>query len=325
VTFRHPLVRSAVYQAALQADRRVAHRAIAEATDPKTDPDRWAWHRAQAAAGPNEDMAIAFIRLRGSEAPHLLLRAAQRLSPLDGPLARETYLEALWAAIRTGRSGRGHTARELAEATRAAPPAADPPRAVDLLLDGLAARSAEGYRAGAPVLRRALRALQDEVSGDDTRWLWLGCHTAMDLWDDEACRSMAARHVTQARAAEQACEHDELGFGVWVLPELVEAAARSGQAEIAVAALKELTERTGIGSNPWARGIEARSRAVLADGPAAGDLYREAISQLSNSRMTAPLARAHLVYGEWLRRHGPRGDARARTCATCCPPARQNC
>ena len=495
VTFLHPLVRSAVYQAAPAADRRRIHQAIAEATDPGTDPDRRAWHRAQAAAGPDEDIAaelersasrarargglaaaaaflaraasltpapqpraaralaaaqatyeagmpdaaieqltiaeagplsdlerarlerlhaqIAFTRLRGSDAPQLLLRAAQRLGTLDTALARETYLEALWAAIRTGRSGGGHTARQTAEAARAAPPAADPPRAVDLLLDGLAARSAEGYSAGAPTLRRALRALHDETGGDDTRWLWLGCHTAMDLWDDEACRTLAARHVRQAReagaltmlpfalnyvaahhifageftaatalldeadaitaatgnlrmadfslllagwrgqasgqfdagvqeaaargeglamasaefatavlhnglghyqaalaAAKQACKHDELGFGVWVLPELIEAGMRSGQNEIAAAALQELTQRTSLSRNPWARGIEARSRALMADGQAAEDLYQEAISQLSNSRMTVHLARAHLIYGEWLRRQNRRSDAR---------------
>ena len=111
-------------------------------------------------------------------------------------------------------------------------------------------------------------------------------------------------------AAQQACEHDELGFGVWVLPELIEAGVRSGQDEIAAAALRQLSERTSLSGNPWARGIEARSRALMADGQAAEDLYQEAISQLSNSRMTVHLARAHLIYGEWLRRQNRRGDAR---------------
>jgi DNA-binding CsgD family transcriptional regulator len=495
VTFRHPLVRSAVYQAAPAADRRRAHHAIAEATDPGTDPDRQAWHRAQSTAEPDEDIAaelersasrahargglaaaaaflqraaaltpapraraaralaaaqatyeagmpdaavgqlaiaetgplselerarlerlhaqIAFTRLRGSDAPQLLLQAARRLGPRDAALARETYLEALWAAIRAGRSGGGHTARQAAEAARAAPPAADPPRAVDLLLDGLAARSAEGYSAAVPTLRRALSALRDQTGDGDTRWLWLGCHTAMDLWDDEACRTLAARHVRQAReagaltmlpfalnyvaahhifageftaaaalleeadaitaatgnvrmadfslllagwrgqasgqfeaavqdaaargeglamasaefattvlhnglgnyttalaAAQQACAHDELGFGVWVLPELIEAAVRSRRNEAAAAGLHQLSERTHLSGNPWARGIEARSRALMAGGQAAEDLYQEAISQLSRSRITVHLARAHLIYGEWLRHENRRPDAR---------------
>ena len=495
VTFRHPLVRSAVYQAASADDRRRVHHALAEATDPGTDPDRRAWHRAQAAPEPDEDIAaelersasrahargglpaaaafleraaaltpapharaaralaaaqakyeagtpdaaveqlalagagplselerarlerlhaqIAFTRLRGRDAPSLLLQAARRLSSLDPALARETYLEALWAAIRTGRSGGGYTARQVAEAARAAPAAATPPRAVDLLLDGLAARSAEGYSAGVPPLQRALTALRGENGSDDTRWLWLGCHTAMDLWDDEACRTLAARHVQQAReagaltmlpfalnyvaahhifageftaaaalleeadaitaavgnvrmadfslllagwrgqasgqfeagiqeaaargeglamasaefatavlhnglghytaavdAAQQACEHDELGFGVWVLPELIEAGVRSGQNDIAAAALHQLSERTSLSGSQWARGIEARSRALTADGQAAENFYQEAISQFGQSRMTVHLARAHLIYGEWLRRENRRADAR---------------
>lgn len=113
-------------------------------------------------------------------------------------------------------------------------------------------------------------------------------------------------------AAQQACEHDELGFGVWVLPELIEAGVRSGQNGVAAAALRELTNRTSLSGNPWARGIEVRSRAFLADGQAAEDLYQEAISQLANSRMTVHLARAHLIYGEWLRRQNRRGDARGQ-------------
>ena len=116
-------------------------------------------------------------------------------------------------------------------------------------------------------------------------------------------------------AAKQACKHDELGFGVWVLPELIEAGARSGQTEIAAAALQELTQRTSLSGDPWARGIEARSRALMADGQAAEGLYQEAISQLSNSRMTVHLARAHLIYGEWLRR-----QTGAATPASSCAP-----
>jgi hypothetical protein len=122
------------------------HRAVAVPVRPGDDP----------VVDPREFLrAVVEGLLRGSDAPQLLLQAARRLGPRDAELARETYLEALWAAIRAGRSGGGQTVRQVAEAARAAPPAADPPRAVDLLLDGLAARSAEGYSAGVPTLRRA--------------------------------------------------------------------------------------------------------------------------------------------------------------------------
>ncbi|MDQ1496312.1 MAG: hypothetical protein QOG69_2795 [Actinomycetota bacterium] len=496
VTFRHPLVRSALYQAAPAGDRRRVHIAIAEATDPIHDPDHRAWHRAQAAFAPDEDIAaeldrcagraqargglaaaaaflersasltldprrraerslataqamyeagmpdaavkqlaiaeagplgelelarlerlhaqVAFTRLRGSDAPALLLQAARRLAPLDAALARETYLEALWSAIRVGQSRGGRTVDEIAEAALAAPPAGQPPRAVDLLLDGLVERSTKGYAAAVPTLERALTALCDDGSLNEVRWLWLGCHTAMDLWDDETCLKLGVRYAQQAReagalsmlpialsyvaahhifageftaaatlieeadvittatgnapmmdfslllagwrgqasgqfdaaakdaaargeglamagvafatavlhnglgqhesalvAAQQGRKHDKLGFGVWILPELIEAAVRIGQHDVAGAGLDRLSERTSLSRREWAHAIEARCRALVSEGQAAEDLYQQAISQLRGSRMTVQLARTYLLYGEWLRVEHRRNDARA--------------
>ena len=118
---------------------------------------------------------LAFALRRGSDAPPLLLSAAQRLEPLDAELARETYLEALAAAIFAGRLSSGPGVLEVAEAARAAPPAPEPPRTIDLLLDGLATRFTDGYAAGVPPLRRALDAVSEDDghSEDDIRWLWL--------------------------------------------------------------------------------------------------------------------------------------------------------
>ena len=500
VQFRHPLVRAAVYRAATVPDRREAHRALAGATDPTADPDRRAWHRAHAAQGPDEDVAveleqsalraqarggvaaaaaflerateltadpvrrgpralaaarakldagspddasalvasaelcpldeldrsrlvrlraqIAFARRRGSDAPPLLFEAARRLEPLDGALARETYLEAFGAAIFAGRLGSGPGVVELAEAARAAPPApptpaSQRPRAADLLLDGVACRFTEGYVAAVHPLRRALEVVQQE---EDIRWFWLACRIASDLWDDETWEELAARQVQIARetgalavlplaltyrsgthlhagefaatsaliedadaltrsiggaplmytkvllaawrgertaaidlieagladatprgegraltwaeyasallhnglgeyeaalaAALAACEHDDLGLVAWALIELVEAAARSDRPDIAAATVGRLAERTQASGTDWALGIEARSRALLSDGEAADGLYREAVERLARTRVTVHLARAHLVYGEWLRREQRRSDAR---------------
>src|SRR6266568_3373839 len=245
-TFRHPLVRSAAYRAASPGERRAAHQALADATDPRADPDRRAWHRAQAAAGPDAEIAaelersagraqarggfaaaaaflelsaaltpgparragralaaaqatsqagafdaalgllaaaeagplddlqraqaallhgqIAFASSRGSDIPPLLLTAARLFEPLDARLARETYLEALSAALFAGRLATGSGLREVAEAARGAPPPPRPARAADLLLDGLALLATDGYPAGATVLKRAVSAFRgDEV------------------------------------------------------------------------------------------------------------------------------------------------------------------
>lgn len=97
---------------------------------------------------------------------------------------------------------------------------------------------------------------------------------------------------------------------MWALPELVEAAARMGENDVARNALDRLTEVTRPAGTDWGLGMEARSRALLSDGEAADLLYREAIERFGRTRLRPELARAHLLYGEWLRREGRRKDAR---------------
>ena len=97
---------------------------------------------------------------------------------------------------------------------------------------------------------------------------------------------------------------------MWALPELVEAAARGGDAELARDALERLAETTQPCGTDCALGIEARCRALLSDGDDRGRLYREAIERLGRTRLRPELARAHLLYGEWLRRERRRVDAR---------------
>jgi len=505
VRFRHPLVRPAAYWSASIQERQAAHGALAEASSPQIDPDRCAWHRAQAAPGPDEEIAgdlersagralargglaaaaafleraamltpgpvrraqrllaaarakrdggaldealelllavetcplgqlqaaemerlrgqIAFDQYAGIDAPRLLLRAARRLEPLNAALARETHLEALLAAIWAGDPHATAGVREAAEAARAAPPASDSPRAIDVLLDAVALRFTDGYATAASALTRALGLLLAlEVGAAEAGcqpWLAgarVGTTMAIEIWDFESWQVLAARQVQLARdagalvhlqfaltvlvaadmfggelaaaaqlvdedrliaeatgtrpigypammlaawrgqeatavelietvvqeaaarglvrlvnvgdhasstlynglgrhdaardAARRAFERDLPGFGPLVVPELAEAAARTGDTELLRAALDWLTERTRVTPTNWALGIEAQVRALLSEGEDAESHYRESIERLSRTRVRAQLARAHLLYGEWLRRE--RRPAQAR-------------
>jgi DNA-binding CsgD family transcriptional regulator len=504
VRFRHPLVRSAVYRAAAAEERQSVHRALADATDPAIDPDRRAWHRAQAAPALDENVAaelersadraqargglaaaaafleraaeltpqpairatralaaahakhqagapdaamrllamaragpldeldraragllraqITFAVTRGRDSPRLLLEAAKRLEPLDGTLARETYLDAFSAALFADRLAHGGDVRQIAEAVLMASwgPSSRPfPRACDVLLNGLAVQATEGFAVAAPMLKRALNAFRDEpMSEEDAlRWLWLACRIARALGDDAGWDELTERQTTLARragalallpialierfgvmlfvgdlvaaaslvaeaeavteatgshlapqgaialaawrgaeaeatalidavrqdvvrrgeglwliatewacavlfnglgryddalaAAEQAAEHpNELGLSTWVPTELVEAAVRSGHPERAAKPLLRLHEISGASGTDWALGVEARSRALVSDGDVAEGLYREAVERLGRTRVRVALARAHLLYGEWLRREGRRADSR---------------
>jgi DNA-binding CsgD family transcriptional regulator len=99
-------------------------------------------------------------------------------------------------------------------------------------------------------------------------------------------------------------------FSMWALPELIEAAARSGDADLARDALGKLAETTQPCDTDFAVGIEARCRALVSDGTAADALYRQSVDRLSRTRLRPEIARAHLLFGEWLRREGRRVDSR---------------
>ena len=118
----------------------------------------------------------------------------------------------------------------------------------------------------------------------------------------------------QALAAATVASDESAGLFIstWALPELIEASVRTGQTELGTAALERLAEATSAADTDWARGVEARSRALLSDDEKAEACYQEAIRRLSRTPLRPELARAHLLYGEWLRRQHRRVDARAQ-------------
>ncbi|RPF37347.1 LuxR family transcriptional regulator [Streptomyces sp. TLI_185] len=126
------------------------------------------------------------------------------------------------------------------------------------------------------------------------------------------CNGLGQYAQALAAAREAAAEQREFASPRWGLVELIEAAVRSGSPEQATEALERLSEVTRASGTDWALGVEARSRALLSEGDSAERLYREAIERLERTRVRMDLARAHLVYGEWLRRENRRDDARAQ-------------
>jgi DNA-binding CsgD family transcriptional regulator len=387
-----------------------------------------------AEAGPLDELQSACAELlraqvrfavdRGRDAPPLLLAAAKRLEALDAKLSRETYLDAFSAALFAGRLAERAGVREVAEAVLAAnwsETGEQLPRACNLLLEGVAVLTTQGYAAGAPALTSALTAFRDEPMRreDALRWLWLACRVARALGDDAAWDALTDRQVLLAReagalsvlpialierfgvqlffgdlaeaqslvaeaeavaeatdshlapqgaialaawrgseaeasalidasrqeverrgeglwlvattwetavlfnslgrysealaASEQAgADPHELGVSTWVPTELIEAAVRAGAPERASGALRRLEEISRASGTDWALGVEARSRALVSEGDEAERLYREAIERLGRTRVRIALARAHLLYGEWLRREGRRVEARAQ-------------
>ncbi len=130
-------------------------------------------------------------------------------------------------------------------------------------------------------------------------------------WVNAVLFNALGRHEEAFAAALQATEYmPELFVSTWAVPDLIEAAARTGNTDVARAALERLSETARAGGTEHGLGLEARSRALLIEGEAAERSYREAIDRLGRTRLRPELARAHLVYGEWLRQRRRRSEAR---------------
>ena len=148
---------------------------------------------------------------------------------------------------------------------------------------------------------------QDVIQRGEGLWL------IATEWTSSVFFNSLGRYEDALLAAERAAEHPwDLGLSTWVSPELVEAAVRSGHPERAAGAMARLHEIAHAAGTDWALGIEARARALLSQGETAEALYLEAIERLGRTCVVVTLARAHLLYGEWLRRQGRRVDARAQ-------------
>jgi len=129
-------------------------------------------------------------------------------------------------------------------------------------------------------------------------------------WAEAVLYNGLGRYSEALAASRRVLDSSELVPVNWALPELVEAAARTGARELAADADRLLTDRSGASGTDWALGIAARSHALVVEDECADDLYAEAIERLSRTRVAVDLARAHLLYGEWLRRQSRRVDAR---------------
>ncbi|GAA3128736.1 LuxR family transcriptional regulator [Streptosporangium carneum] len=167
-----------------------------------------------------------------------------------------------------------------------------------IMLAGLRGREAEA--------RRLINATIPEATAAGQ-----GCAVQYARWATAILCNGLGRYEEALTAAQQGGDDaPELFVSDWTTIELVEAAARAGRPEAARAALERLAEGTAAAGTDWGLGVEARLRALLSDGAAADRLYREAIERLSPTRVRPELARAHLLYGEWLRRANRRVAAR---------------
>ena len=185
--------------------------------------------------------------------------------------------------------------------------------------EAIAAATGTRFAPFAAVLLAGLRGAEPEAVPlieaviTDARAAGQGVGIQWCQWVAAILHNGLGRYETALAQAQQASEQaPELYISMWALPELIEAASRTGQTRLAADALGRLAEATSVGQTDWGQGIYARSRALVSDGADAERWYRQAVGRLSRTSLRPELARAHLLYGEWLRREHRRADARAQ-------------
>jgi DNA-binding CsgD family transcriptional regulator len=256
---------------------------------PVEDVLRWGWMAVTAAATLWDFDALNAICVRQVQ----LVRDAGALAQLPLYLA-QLGIVLPWMGDFAG------TAAVIAETDSAAAATGTPIAPYTLLrLRALQGREAETAELIATATRLAVR-------GQGIAAVWAHWAAAI-LYNGLARYGEAASAARQATAA--CLVPNQIA---WMLPELVEAAARTGDDELARDAAGQLASATQVAGTDWALGIEARCWALLSDGADAEALYREAIDRLGRTRVRLELARARLLYGEWLRRKGRRADARGQ-------------
>ena len=204
---------------------------------------------------------IVFATHRGADAPTLLFAAAKRLEALDAAIARETYVEAIWAAMIAGFLGTGPQPHELAERARSST-VTKPLSTADLLLDGLVKRFTQGYAEAVAPLTRALRSLVEGDSPEqDQRWLWVGCRLAQELWDDDLWLAVATRGAKIGR------ETGRLSLLANSLNHLAAFHVHSGALATAVVQIDEVNaieQATGLPSLKYSAALLVATRGDLA-------------------------------------------------------------
>jgi DNA-binding CsgD family transcriptional regulator len=264
---------------------RQAMRAFDSADTPLEDGLQWGWlaRVADKALWDDGGWRVTARQVR-------LARDAGALDQLP-VLLNQMGMDAVWSGDFAAAASLAAEAGAVCEATgsRVAPYAG-------MMLAAFRGREAEA----APLIQAAIEEATAAGQGVAVTW----AH-----WVAAALYNGLGRYADALAAARQASEHRHVFISSWAWPELIEA-ARTGDGHVAGDALDRLAETARASGTDLGLGIEARSRALRSEGEAAEGYYREAIGRLGRTRRRPDLARAHLLYGEWLRREGRRGEAR---------------